>query len=181
METYIARSSDLSCTINICKSLKAAETFARAEVEGDVEEARFQITYFGKTIAQESVPVDDGIATATLRAQSPRLWYHHSYGAQPLYLLTATLLHQNTALDVCQKPFGIRRVEIVQNKLKKVSGKYFYFEVNNVPIFCGGSNWIPANNCIPRIGAQKYRDGIRMAVESNQIMLHVWGGGGRYL
>ena len=177
METYITRISDLSCTINVCKSLKAAEIVARAEVEGDVEEVRFQIAYSGKIVAQESVPVDKAIATATLRAQSPKLWYPHSYGAQPLYLLTATLLHKNTALDVCQKPFGIRRVKVVRNKLKNVSGTSFYFEINNVPVFCGGSNWIPADIFIPRIGAQKYRDWIRMAVEGNQIMLRVWGGG----
>lgn len=51
METYIARISDLSCAIDVHKALKAAQIIARAEVEGDVEQRRFQITYLGKIIA----------------------------------------------------------------------------------------------------------------------------------
>ncbi|KAL6721533.1 hypothetical protein ACLMJK_000637 [Lecanora helva] len=178
LETYTARISDLSFATNVCKSLKTAEILATAEIEGIAEEVMFTITYDGREIAREVVTVDEnGIATTTFRAQSPKLWYPHSYGAQPLHLLTATLVQEKTPLDVCEKRFGLRRVEVVQRKLKDDCGTSFYFEVNNIPIFCGGSNWIPADSFIPRITSRRYRDWVRMAVQSNQIMLRVWGGG----
>ena len=149
----------------------------RAEVEGNAEDVVFDISYNGRKAAQEVVAVDNGVAITTLRAQRAKLWYPHTYGEQPLYILTATLLHRKATLDVCQKRFGFRRAEVVQRKLEDATGTSFYFEVNNIPIFCGGSNWIPADNFIPRITAKKYHDWVKMAVEGNQIMLRVWGGG----
>lgn len=150
---------------------------AKAEVEGEVEEVIFDISHEGERVAQEVVVVDNGVANATLRTQNAKLWYPHTYGGQPLYLVTATLLVKKTPLDVCQKRFGLRRCEVVQHKFENASGTSFYFEINNIPIFCGGSNWIPADSFIPRITAQKYHDWVKMAVEGNQVMLRVWGGG----
>jgi len=178
METYTARISDLSFATNVCQSLKKAEIVVKAEVDGNAEEVMFNITYDGRKIAQNVVAVgENGIATTTFITQSPKLWYPCSYGAQPLYLLTATLLQEATPWDVCEKRFGLRRVRVVQRKLKDVCGTSFYFEINNIPIFCGGSNWIPADSFVPRITSQRYHDWVRMAVDSNQIMLRVWGGG----
>jgi hypothetical protein len=34
----------------------------------------------------------------------------------------------------------------VQDKLVDQEGLTFLFEINNIRIFCGGSNWIPADN-----------------------------------
>lgn len=157
--------------------MKTAEIRVKAEVEGDAEQIMFSITHDGRDIAQEIAVVDeDGTANATFKAQSPKLWYPHPYGDQPLYLLTAKLLQGRTSLDVCKKRFGLRRVRVVQSELS-AGGTSFYFEVNNIPIFCGGSNWIPADSFIPRIPSQKYYDWVKKAVASNQIMLRVWGGG----
>lgn len=44
-------------------------------------------------------------------------------------------------------------------------------------MFCGGSNWIPADSFIPRIKPSKYRDWIKLAVAGNQSMIRIWGGG----
>ena len=150
----------------------------KVEVEGSAEEVMLNVIYEGEKIAEDVVPVDrDGIAIATFTTQSPKLWYPHSYGLQPLYFLTATLLRERAPLDVCTKRLGLRKVEVIQRKLKDADGTSFYFEVNNIPIFCGGSNWIPADSFIPRISPQRYHDWVRKAVEGNQIMLRVWGGG----
>ena len=150
----------------------------RAEIEGHANEVQFSISYNGKVISKDVVEVgEEGIAIAILRTRNPKIWYPHTYGAQPLYLLTATLLREKTPVDTCEKRFGLRRVEVLQSELKDCKGKSFYFEVNNIPIFCGGSNWIPADSFIPRITTEKYRDLVKMAVDCKQIMLRVWGGG----
>ena len=51
------------------------------------------------------------------------------------------------------------------------------FEINNIPIFCGGSCWIPAESFIPRMTPQKYREWVKLAVDGNQIMIRAWAGG----
>ena len=149
----------------------------RAEVEGEAEEVIFDISYKGDKVTQEVVLVDKGVAITTLRTQNANLWYPHIYGEQPLYVLTATLVRRHTQVDLRQKRFGLRRSEVVQQKLESSPGTSFYFKINNIPIFCGGSSWIPADMFIPRIKTQKYRDWVKTAAQGNQVMLRVWGGG----
>ena len=48
--------------------------------------------------------------------------------------------------DQQTKTIGFRRVRLVEERLKDQEGLSFFFEINNVPIFCGGSNWIPADS-----------------------------------
>jgi beta-mannosidase len=72
-------------------------------------------------------------------------------------------------LDEVVKKTGIRRAELVQDKDE--IGESFYFRVNGVDVFAGGSNWIPADNFLPRITEQKYRDWLQLAVEGGQNMV----------
>ena len=150
-----------------------------ADVEGDSfgDEVIFEISLEGKSISTERVTVENGFATATFKSQNPKLWYPHTYGKQPLYDLKATLSRNKALLDTASKRFGIRRARVIQRKLDDVPGTTFLFEVNKIPIFCGGSNWIPADSFTQSIGRKKYRDWVQMAVEGNQVMLRVWGGG----
>ena len=158
-------------------SLQTAKLVAKAEVEGDSSALRFELSLEANLVSTEEVKVADGLATATFHVENPELWYPASYGKQPLYTLTATLVSGDIVLDVKSKRIGIRSARVVQKKLKDAPGTTFYFEINNIPVFCGGSGWIPADNFIPRITSEKYRDWIKLAVEGNQIMIRVWGGG----
>ena len=177
LEVYKSRISDLYFTTDVHKSLKTAEVVAKADVEGEASEITFEISLNGTIVSSETVKVVDGYATATFRTQNPELWYPATYGKQPLYLLTATLHANGSKLDGTSKKFGIRRAELVQRKLEDAPGTSFYFEINNIPVFCGGSNWIPADNFLPRISPQRYRDWVKLVVEGNQVMIRVWGGG----
>ena len=152
---------------------------AKAEVEegGDGDEIIFEILLEGKMIGAERVAVEKSFATAIFRTQNPKLWYPHTYGEQPLYDLRATLCRKKIFLDTVDKRFGLRRAKVIQRKLADAPGTTFLFEVNNIPIFCGGSNWIPADSFTQSISRKRYRDWVRMAVEGNQVMLRAWGGG----
>ena len=177
LEIYTSRISDLYFTTTVDKTLKSAEVIAKADIEGNATEVKFEISLNGEVVSTETVSIEGSFATATFRAPNPKLWYPASYGKQPLYTLTATLRSENNDLDVAKKHFGIRRAEMVQRKLDDAPGTTFFFEINNIPIFCGGSDWIPADNFIPRIKPQKYRDWVKLIVEGNQAMIRVWGGG----
>ena len=177
LEVYFSRISDLYFTTELDKSLKSAEVVAKADVEGDGLDVKFDISLDGKLVSTETVKSENGFATATFRTQNPELWYPATYGKQPLYVLTATLQSANAKLDTLSKRFGLRRAEVVQRELDGAPGTSFYFEINNIPVFCGGSDWIPADNFIPRIKPEKYRDWVKLVVDGNQVMIRVWGGG----
>ncbi|KAJ3111243.1 hypothetical protein HDU96_005877 [Phlyctochytrium bullatum] len=60
----------------------------------------------------------------------------------------------------------------------KTKSSTFFFEVNGRPVFCGGANWIPADNFLTRRGGyESYRNWLSLMVKGNQNMVRVWGGG----
>ena len=177
LELYMSRISDVSFKIDVDASLESAEIFAQAAVEGEAAYVRFTILYNGVIEAIETVDIVAGYASATFRRDHPRLWYPTGYGEQPLHVLRATLLSETAILDEMEKRFGMRRAQVIQHTLEGALGSTFKFEINNIPIFCGGSCWIPSDSFLTRTTTQKYRDSIQLAVKSNQVMLRVWGGG----
>ena len=88
---------------------------------------------------------------------------------QSRYDLTA-LIASDIGLPLVSysKKIGIRRVELVQGLDK--FGKSFYFRINNVDVFAGGSCWIPADSFLPAIGAERYKKWLELMFEGNQIM-----------
>ena len=152
---------------------------AKAEIEEDEDgdEVTFEISLEGRLVGVETVKVEKSFATATFKSQNPKLWYPHTYGEQPLHILKATLCRKQALLDTASKRFGIRRAKVVQRKFDDDPGSTFLIEINNIPIFCGGSNWIPADSFTQSIGRKRYRDWVKLAVDGNQVMLRAWGGG----
>ncbi|GHJ85131.1 hypothetical protein NliqN6_1533 [Naganishia liquefaciens] len=73
--------------------------------------------------------------------------------------------------------FGFRSLRLVQEKLEDAPGTSFLFEVNGRRIFCGGSNWIPADNFLTEVTPERYRAWLELMVAGNQNMVRVWAGG----
>jgi beta-mannosidase len=177
LEVFSSRISDLYFTTNVDKSLKSAEFVAKADVEGEATEVRFDISLDGKDISSKAVKASKGHATHTFTIKDPELWFPIRYGKQPLYIVTATLSQTGNEIDTQTKKFGLRRAELVQRPMTDQPGTTFFFQINNIPIFCGGSDWIPADNFIPRISKEKYYDWVKLVADGNQFMIRVWGGG----
>lgn len=148
-----------------------------AEVEGNQGQVRFDISLEGKPVASETVDASEGAATVSFLIDKPALWYPIRYGKQPLYHIKATLLNGGEEVDTVIKRVGLRKAELVQRPLKDQPGTSFFFEINNIPVYCGGSDWIPADNFIPRISRERYYDWIKLVANGNQFMIRVWGGG----
>ncbi|TVY46635.1 Beta-mannosidase B, partial [Lachnellula occidentalis] len=177
LEIYSSRIADLHFTTNVPKSLESAEVVAKADIEGEATDVRFDVSLDGKNVASETVRASKGQATHTFAIKDPALWYPIRYGEQPLYTVTATLLENSTEVHTTSKKFGLRRAELVQRPMTDQPGTTFFFEINNIPVFCGGSDWIPADNFIPRISPEKYYDWVKLVADGNQFMIRVWGGG----
>lgn len=177
LEVYHTRIEDLYTDIKVDDSLKSAEVVAHAVIEGEGTSVRFDVFFNSEQVASETVK-GSGHVAATFVIQNPNLWYPRTFGEQPLYTVKATLVGEgDDELDTLSKRIGLRKVELIQHELKDAKGTSFFFQVNNLPIFCGGSNWIPADNFISRISKQKYYDWIKLVADGEQFMLRVWGGG----
>lgn len=177
LEIYQGRVADLWSDVDVSQDLKNAKVDIHAKVEGSHPgHVTLNISLHGRTLAEESVEIDsNGIANATFNVDSPQLWYPHGYGRQPLYELSASLAAEEGEMHRLTRKTGLRRAELVQEKDKH--GKSFYFRINNVPVFCGGSDWIPADTFTPRISDDRYRRWLELMVDGNQCMIRVWGGG----
>lgn len=177
LEIFSSRISDLYFTSSVDKSLKSAELVAKVDVEGSAANVKFTVSLDGEEVASAAVTAKDGNASHTFNLPNPALWFPIRYGQQPLYTLTAMLIHKDVQIDISSKKFGLRRAELIQRSLNDQPGTSFFFQINNIPIFCGGSDWIPADNFIPRISKEKYYDWVKLVADGNQFMIRVWGGG----
>lgn len=85
-----------------------------------------------------------------------------------MYDVVVQVVKENVTLDVYEKKTGFRNSKLIQ--IDDVHGQSFYFRVNNIDVFCGGSCWIPAESMLPRLTPEKYRSWLQLMIDGNQIM-----------
>ncbi|KAI7977479.1 hypothetical protein EIK77_007101 [Talaromyces pinophilus] len=179
LETFTARFSALSLESVIDQSLSIATVDITAQVEGTaVKTIKLSlIDPEGKPV-EKTVSLNDGAVQAMFTVSKPSLWYPLGNGSQPLYTVEATGF-SDSGVVVCtsSKRIGLRRVELIQRPIKDQPGTSFFFQINGVPIFCRGADWIPADNFLPRISSERYRAWVEFAAKGNHNMIRIWGGG----
>jgi beta-mannosidase len=152
--------------------LKSVKGIITATIEGASTGAAVTLVIQRATnrIFTRTTEVDsNGQARANFRLNNVQLWYPHGYGGQPLYDIIATVSPDDKAYDTNYRRIGFRKAELVQQP--DAVGKTFYFRINNVDIFCGGSDWIPADSFTPRVHAERYRKWLQMMVDGYQVMI----------
>ncbi|KAJ6147195.1 hypothetical protein N7497_009177 [Penicillium chrysogenum] len=177
-EVYQARVANVWPKTQLSADHQTAEVTAVIDVEsvGDGDyTAQVSLGLKGKEIASQTIPVSAKAAQVIFSVDKPALWWPHGYGEQTLYDVSVSLLRNGEQVDQTSKKFGIRTAEVVQQPDKH--GKSFFFRINGMDIFCGGSCWIPADSLLPAISAERYRKWIELMVAGRQVMIRVWGGG----
>jgi beta-mannosidase len=173
LEVYHARITDIRTEQAISKDLKSATVNVKAEIEGhDAHslEAEIKISLNGKTLKKVETSVSsDGTVSADLTLDTPSLWMPNGYGDQTLYDVEVSISADHDPLHSDSRRIGIRKVELVQQPDQ--SGKSFYFRINNVDIFCGGSCWIPTDSILTNITPARLRAWIELMVPANQKMI----------
>ena len=195
LETFYERISELRVTYKITEDLRSATVKITLSVEdiadvGDevVKDHQPPILHrmlmtirdaSGSIIAHAPFCTSSPTVSVAIPVTSPELWYPARYGGQPLYRISASLMSYDGRIvyDQVDKVIGFRTVELAERDIENGAGKSFYFRVNNIPIFCGGTCWIPADSFLPKLTSEDYYEWIRMAVDGNQSMIRVWGGG----
>lgn len=123
------------------------------------------------------IELEKGINRVSLHTKiyNPKLWWTHNLGEQNLYHYSVILSSTQKRLDSNVISFGLRTIELMQEK--DSIGQSFYFKLNGVPIFAKGANYIPEDNFLPRVNLAKTKELIKNAKAANINMLRVWGGG----
>ncbi|KAI9452082.1 beta-mannosidase [Russula earlei] len=175
LHTYHTRISDLRISAQVNEDLEATLSIRFAlfpsKTSGTAELSLKDPTGF-LVSSQSNVKVKRGAAGAvfTFEKGDVKLWYPVGYGEQPLYDVEVLVY------DDIQK-IGFRRVRVVEDKLVDQPGLTWLFEINNIRIFCGGSNWIPADSFLTTMTSERYRAWLQLVKDGNQNMVRVWGGG----
>ena len=172
LEVHEARMDELRIDYMLSEQLDAASGNILASVEHYHEglEVVFSVELDSKICMKEYVKVDaNGKANCEFSIEKPLLWYPYQYGPQSMYLFTAKLRRKSGLMHKITRQIGFRRAELVQQYDQ--DGKSFYFRVNRIDIFAGGSNWIPADNFTTRISDKRYRNWLQSVRECNQSMI----------
>ena len=106
---------------------------------------------------------------------NPKLWWSNGLGEAHLYPFTVSVSMNGKTIDCRTDNIGLRDIKVVRDKDK--DGTTFYFQLNGVPVFAKGANYIPQDNFLPRVTDGDYERTILDAVNANMNMLRVWGGG----
>ncbi len=107
---------------------------------------------------------------------NPALWWPNGLGDHPVYEFTGSLTMGTNEIDKFTTHSGIRTIKLIREP-EKEGGNSFYFEVNGVPVFAKGANYIPSDIFPSRVTDKHYEELIKYAADANMNMFRVWGGG----
>ncbi|MCU6709940.1 hypothetical protein M6D81_14690 [Paenibacillus sp. J5C_2022] len=111
-----------------------------------------------------------------IEIDKPMLWWPRGYGQASLYKVRTQLLLQGKVVAERQDTIGIRTVELIRTDVTGTENPgEFLFKVNDVPIFCKGSNWVPADVFHSR-DASRYERILELFRETECNMVRCWGG-----
>ena len=105
----------------------------------------------------------------------PKLWWPNGMGKQTLYDMGYTIDFAGKRVADGGKKFGIRTVELVQQR--DSIGRSFYFKVNGKQVFAKGANYVPMDLFPARVPDSAYESLIDDVAKAHMNMLRVWGGG----
>ncbi len=149
----------------------------------------------GNTVYSFSAYSEEPTHTLDINISSPKLWYPHGYGKQPLYTFK---IYVNG--EVFSQKFGIRTVKIIRQKDKENSPEYelckflrstpsgkeydkneifssFSLAVNGIKIFCKGADHVPCEPFVSAVKKEKITALLTLAKDAGMNMIRVWGGG----
>ncbi|EGF91456.1 glycosyl hydrolase family 2, sugar binding domain protein [Asticcacaulis biprosthecium C19] len=112
--------------------------------------------------------------SVTFTIAKPRLWWSNGLGEAFLYSLKGRVTAAGVS-DSREVRTGLRTIKVVQ--APDADGTSFHVELNGVPVFMKGANYIPNDSFLPRVTHDVYDKVVQSAVDTHMNMLRVWGGG----
>lgn len=182
-QVFLLANKDVKISSTYFKTDSIVDSTAYLSVEIEIEskeesEFTLQIREGSEILTSKNIKLCSGTNSEILKFEVPeaRLWWTNGLGEPHHYNLKTDLILSNGKLiDSQSDQIGIRTIELVQNKDE--FGSSFYFELNGIPLFIKGANYIPQDNFLSRVSDKKYKSIVESAQKANMNMLRVWGGG----
>lgn len=127
--------------------------------------------------AQKQITLNPGKNSISIPVQidKPYLWMPTGWGTPNLYGFEATVSIDNQTIAQKTEITGLRTIRLVQEPDKH--GKSFYFEVNGIPLFAKGANYIPGEIMTTQQDKAYYERFFNDVQAANMNFIRVWGGG----
>ena len=106
---------------------------------------------------------------------NPRLWWPNGLGEQPLYSVSISLSEDGRITDSLEKRIGLRTLTLTRKEDEW--GESFSHCVNGVDFFAMGADYIPEDNVLSRMTAERTRKLLYECKRANFNAIRVWGGG----
>jgi beta-mannosidase len=107
---------------------------------------------------------------------NPKLWWPRGYGNADLYNTVVQVICNGEIIASKKASVGMRTVKFIHRDNSSMGeGGEFLFKVNETPILCKGSNWVPADAFHSR-DAARYEKMLEMLVDIGCNIVRCWGG-----
>lgn len=126
---------------------------------------------------RQNVTLKPGVnhLTIPVEVKNPVRWMPNGWGDPTLYTISAKIICHDKVIAARQQRIGLRTVKLVNEKDK--DGESYYFEVNGIPMFAKGANYIPSDAMLPAVTEERYRTLFRDIKAAHMNVVRVWGGG----
>jgi beta-mannosidase len=163
---------------------KSAQLSNDVEITGvlsQTEKAELTIncTLEGKSVSSKTIAIDiqpgKNKFSVPMEIADPQRWMPHGWGKPVLYNITATINRQAKAEATKSQRIGLRTIRLVNEK--DAVGESYYFEVNGIPMYAKGANYIPSDAILTNVTTERYQEIFRNITAANMNIVRVWGGG----
>lgn len=151
---------------NILPTDKQVEVRIICSLGGQEKEKSSQLVTLKPGLNQVQIP---------LTVADPKRWMPNGWGEPTLYDFSTEVVADGKVVAKRNHKIGLRTIRVVNEKDK--DGESFYFEVNGIPMFAKGSNYIPQDALLPSVTPERYRTLFQDIKEANMNIVRVWGGG----
>ena len=158
-------------------SIPKEELFARLkyvlEVSGQSTEYQIVSSLYGELSLTKNSTT--GHLEAEVIQYNPQLWWPAGISEANLYQDTLRLFVKGEIVDEKPLQFGIRTAELIQQKDQW--GTSYEFQVNGLPVFCKGADFIPPSVFPASISEKDWINQVEQMSKANFNMVRIWGGG----
>ena len=117
----------------------------------------------------------DNLFSLSSIIENPQLWMPVNWGEQHLYNFYAMVIIDDEVVAVKDIRTGLRTIRHIAKEDEH--GKTYYFEVNGIPIFAKGTNYIPGEIFTHKQDVQFYETLFNNISGANINLVRIWGGG----
>jgi beta-mannosidase len=177
VEIRLVKENEISAVSIQTLSIPKEELFARLKyvvsIKDTTQDFQIESKMFGV------LPVKVNSESRNLEAEviqyNPQLWWPAGISEPNLYRDTLRLFVQGKLVDEKPIQFGIRTAQLIQQKDQW--GTSYEFQINGLPIFCKGADFIPPSVFPASISDADWINQVEQMSKSNFNMVRVWGGG----